>query len=361
MKQQPPTPPPIREPRPTAPRVESRTQRQSHLVVVSVLSAVCILLLILLTMQTMRTDAPAATPQPQADSATARKEFQVIESRLRGLEVRLRRREAELDERARRLDDALERITGEEVGRGEIDFGGGNDEQGEGQVRFVDNGGELGVGADADDRDDDAEVPDDLLAENSVDKAIEELRKAPGPKTRAYAALSLGRRTTFTDKVVPALLGAYREDTAPEVRHAAIVALGRVGDAGEYTNQVTALLSDIVFETQSDMLRRAAAESLITIAPESPHVRRILRTALIGRKTPPPIPARRRSNDVVMGNRLWAYSQLTKPKVDGTWAVGLLIDIMEVEIEQVLQEPRLYRTEYALHGYTAYIDAMLDT
>jgi hypothetical protein len=164
--------------------------------------------------------------------------------------------------------------------------------------------------------------------------AIRTLASDPSPTARRLAALALGRRTGQPDEAVPALVKAFKEDTVPDVRLAACEALGRIGDLGEHKDKVSAMLADVVFDTDSDELRRVAADSLILVAPDSAHVKRILRTALYGSKRAArPLSVFGHTNrGLIIENRFWAYSKLVSDGVDNKWAISVLIDILEIEI-----------------------------
>ena len=200
----------------------------------------------------------------------------------------------------------------------------------------------------------DDEVPDNTVDLDSAE-VIRILEEDPSPARRRKAALALGRPTKELDEVVPALVKAIRRDAAPEVRLAAIEALGQIGDLEKHEPSVAAMLAQTVFNTDSTALRIACVRSLISVAPESSHVRRLLRRALYGndhQKYPTCIALS--DSDVIRENRLWACKQLQKVNTDNSWAVSVLIDILEAEIES-----RWFRYQGS-SSYTEYIDDLLD-
>jgi len=213
-------------------------------------------------------------------------------------------------------------------------------------------------------------VPQEKRSDREKEQWEEHMRmllKNPQPVRRSKAAELLGhpyKDQEIAEKAVAALLEAWKNEPDHSVRIAVIQALGYCGTQAKSAEP---LLRKIVFETHNNEARRAAAEALMMIDPESAMVRKILRSALTGSKNGSRVISILRSssserlNALITENRLWALSVMKKHKIGGKWVTTILIDVCETEANAIVAEGPSGSVRHAGFKTDDYMDELLNS
>lgn len=156
----------------------------------------------------------------------------------------------------------------------------------------------------------------------TVDELIARLQTSQTTQQRRDAAEELADRGSAAVPALAALKTALTDDS-PDVRMAVVKALQAMGPAAAESVED---LAHCVDAESNDEVRGAAVLAMIDIQPESPHLERILRKALMGDVGSK---VKYASIGPINVNRRWACGAVAKLGPKAEWALVLLDDILE--------------------------------
>jgi hypothetical protein len=151
---------------------------------------------------------------------------------------------------------------------------------------------------------------------------------------RMSSARTLSRIVPPPIESLPSLKVALETEASDVVKEQVVAAIATTKSMAA---DLVSDLGKIVDETKNDNLRAIALQAIIEIDPESVIVRRLLTRALVGH------PTRRNvvltSDRLTTDNRIWACGRVKLMGTNASWAIPILLDIMEVYADQGLDSP----------------------